>query len=151
MTLRPDETVWQDHCLNLGLDAQTRLSARNSVLDASNALDCCLYRPDEDDLDAEELDLGDARILFNGCFTPPSDWDAETLEDYYDGSDPDDFFSARIEPCAAPGTRQYFQPQPGDQVAVTEADGKVRMYYLYECAELDEGFQGVLIREEEDY
>jgi len=36
-------------------------------------------------------------------------------------------------------------------VAVSQADGRVQMYYLYECLELDDGLHCVLIRESEDF
>lgn len=148
--LTVDDAAWQAACAANGLDPQQRLQARQQLLGHPDSLDCCLYRPDEEDADAEELDLGDARVLLQGQFQPPADWDEQTCEDYFDDSDPADFVAALLEPCAAPGTRQHFRPQPGDYVAVSEADGRVQMYYLYECLEQDDGLHCVLIREHDE-
>lgn len=75
--------------------------------------------------------------------------DAAEREEYYNGEDPQTFFSARVECQARPGSTDFFQPEPGDLLAVTEADGRVQMYYLYESFEDDDGWQCVLIREDE--
>lgn len=144
-----NEPVWLDLCASLGVDPQQRLTARLSVLEHPAALDACLYRPDEQDPEAEELDLGDARVLLEGTFAAPAEWDADTREAYFDGSDPADFHAARIEVCARPGSRAFFQPQPGDYVALSLADGSVQMYYLYESLEQDDGLHVVLIREDD--
>ena len=40
--------------------------------DHPDALDCTLYRPDENDPDAEELELGDGHVLFEGAFEAPA-------------------------------------------------------------------------------
>jgi hypothetical protein len=143
------DAAWLAHCAAHGIDPQQRLEARNAVLANPTVMECCLYRPDEDDPEAEELDLGDARVLIRGIFQPPVEWDADTLEDYLDGSAPADFFDALLEPIAAPGNRQHFQPCPGDYLAVSQADGRIQMYYLYECLEQDDGLHAVLIREDE--
>ena len=151
LPLTLDDSAWQAACTASGVDPQRRLQARRELLAQAESLDCCLYRPDEDDPDAEELDLGDARVLLQGPFQPPADWDEATCAEYFDDTDPADFFAARLEPCAAPGQRGHFRPQPGDYVAVSQADGRVQMYYLYECLELDDGLHCVLIRESEDF
>lgn len=143
------DPAWLDLCAGHGVDPQRRLAARLAVLEHAAALDACVYRPDDQDPDAEELDLGDVRVLITGTFQPPADWDAATREDYFDGSDPDDFHAAQIEVCARPGSRAFFQPQPGDYVAVSLQDGQIQMYYLYECLEQDDGLQAVLIREDD--
>lgn len=143
------DPAWLDLCASQGVDPQQRLAARLALLDNPAALDACLYRPDEQDPDAEELDLGDARVLVTGSFLAPDDWDATTRDDYFDGEDPADFHTALIEVCARPGSRAYFQPQPGDYLAVSMADSRIQMYYLYECLEQDDGLHVVLIREDD--
>jgi hypothetical protein len=82
------------------------------VLDAADALDCTVYRPDEDDLDAEEEDLGDAKVLFIGPFEPPREWDAAEREDYFDGTDPALFVTALIACEAKPGSKAFFAHRP---------------------------------------
>src|SRR5690606_18882011 len=97
-SITANDDAWLAHCNARGLEPSTRLQARQSVLTNSNSLECSLYRSDDDDPDAEELDLGDAIVLLQGRFQAPADWDAQTLEDYLDDSDPEDFFSALLEP-----------------------------------------------------
>lgn len=127
-----------------------RLQARAALLADPQAQACTLYRPDEDDLDAEEVDLGDAKVLFIGPFEPPQDWDAPTREAYYDDLDPELFVTAYVESEAAPGKRGYFEPAEGDYLAAQPGLGEVVMYYVSEC-ELDErGVRCVLIRDEEE-
>ena len=107
---------------------------RQHVLDAADALDCTVYRPDEDDLDAEEEDLGDAKVLLTGPFEPPQEWDAAEREDYFDGTDPALFVTALIACEAKPGSKAFFAPQAGDLLAAMNA-GKVEMYFV--CERLD--------------
>ena len=144
-----DDPHWQQHCEAAALDPERRLAARLAVLQNSNSLEATLYRPDHEDPDAEENDRGEACVELRGVFEPPQDWDAAEREEYYDGEDPQTFFSARVECQARPGSTDFFQPEPGDLLAVTEADGRVLMYYLYESFEDDDGWQCVLIREDE--
>lgn len=120
------------------------MTSPHSLLDHDDAQDCTVYRPDERDPDAEEQELGDARILFTGPFEAPADWDARDREDYFDGSDEALFVTARIESEAVKGTAGHFVAEPGDYVAVV-ADGEVQMYYVYDLA--DESY--VLIRDDE--
>lgn len=42
--------------------------SRAAILENPDALECTLYRPDEYDEEAEEQDLGDARIVISGPF-----------------------------------------------------------------------------------
>lgn len=121
---------------------------RQHVLDAADALDCTVYRPDEDDLDAEEEDLGDAKVLFTGPFEPPQDWDAAEREDYFDGTDPALFVTALIACEAKPGSKAFFTPQAGDLLAAMNA-GKVEMYFVCERLDDENGSSYVLIRDDE--
>lgn len=121
--------------------------ARSAILEHPAALTCTLYRPDERDPD-EELDLGDARIVIDGIFQPPAEWDAKEREDYFDGAPEEDFVTARIECEAEPGTRAYFLAEPGDYAAVVEASGQVAMFYVYDrLGDTPDGTY-VLIRED---
>ncbi len=121
---------------------------RQHVLDAADALDCTVYRPDEDDLDAEEEDLGDAKVLFTGPFEAPQDWDAAECDDYFDGIDPALFFTALIACEAKPGSKAFFTPQAGDLLAAMNA-GKVEMYFVCERLDDEHGSSFVLIRDED--
>ncbi|MER0040985.1 MULTISPECIES: hypothetical protein [unclassified Pseudomonas] len=121
---------------------------RQHVLDAADALDCTVYRPDEDDLDAEEEDLGDAKVLFTGPFEPPREWDAAEREDYFDGTDPALFVTALIACEAKPGSKAFFAPQAGDLLAAMNA-GKVEMYFVCERLDDENGSSYVLIRDED--
>lgn len=120
------------------------MTTPHSLLDHADAQDCTVYRPDDRDPDAEELELGDARILLTGQFVAPADWDALAREDYFDGHEEELFVTARIESEAVKGTQGYFLTEPGDYVAVV-ADGEVQMYYVYDLA--DGSY--VLIRDDE--
>lgn len=108
-----------------------------------------LYRPDEYDEEAEEQDLGDARIVISGPFEAPAEWDAKDRDDYFDGTAPEAFVVARIACQAAPDSGVYFTAVPGDYAAVTETPGRISMFYVWDCLNDAEG-QYVLIREEED-
>lgn len=140
---------WLARCQAAALDPQARFAARQAVLDDATALDATLYRADEEDEDAEEEDLGDARVLIEGPFVIPADWSEADREAYFDGSDPALFVQARIECLAPASSRQHFTPEPGDQVALTRPDGLVEMYFLYEAFEDDHGHHCVLIRDED--
>ena len=77
------DAVWVQMCLADDLDPQKRMASRLAILRHAEAQDCTLYRPDDEDEsdDAEELDLGDARILFTGLFQAPAEWsEAERAE-----------------------------------------------------------------------
>lgn len=142
------DAVWAQICQAAGLDPQLRLAARRAVLDSAQALECTVYRPDDNDPDAEEEDLGDARVLFDGPFQAPAEWDAETRAGFFGDDDPALFLCARIECEAAPAARGYFTVEEGDYVAVL-ADGAVQMYYLHDCREDADGCHCVLIRDDE--
>ncbi|BCG22739.1 hypothetical protein TUM18999_09300 [Pseudomonas tohonis] len=145
------DPTWVQICQAAALDPQRRFASRQAVLASTVALEATLYRGDEDDPDAEEEDLGDARVLITGTFQPPAEWSAEERADYYDGSDPEEFFSALIECIAAPASRAYFTAEAGDQVAVSTAEGAIQMYYLYEIFEDEDGHHAVLIRDTEAF
>ncbi|MDG9928920.1 MULTISPECIES: hypothetical protein [unclassified Pseudomonas] len=115
-----------------------------SLKDHAEALDCTVYRPDENDPDAEELELGDARILIEGPFEAPAEWDAAEREDYFDDSDPALFVTARIECEAKADSSAWFVAEPGDYVAVIRGL-QVEMYYVYDLA--DRSY--VLIRDDQ--
>ena len=123
--------------------------SRAAILENPEALECTLYRPDEYDEEAEEQDLGDARIIISGPFKAPAEWDAKDRDDYFDGTAPEAFVVARIACQAAPDSGVYFTAVPGDYAAVTESPGQVSMFYVWDCLNDAEG-QYVLIREEED-
>ena len=123
---------------------------RQHVLQAAQSLDCTLYRPDEDDADGEEQDMGDAKVLFTGPFEPPQEWDAAEREDYYDGYDPALFVTAQIACEAKPGSKAFFIAQPGDYLATMPGDGQVQMYFVCERLDEEHGTRFVLIREEEE-
>lgn len=128
------------------LDSQ----ARNAVLEDPRALECSVYRPDEQDEDAEELDLGEARVLLLGAFEAPIDWDARQREEYFGEEDPALFFSARVESLAAPGSKTFFTVESGDYVAAQPSLGEVVMYYVYDQEDDAEGRRYVLIRDDEE-
>ena len=140
-------SIWQQVCVAAGLDPQARLAAREAVLADAAALDCTLYRPDAEDPEAEEEDLGDARVLFSGPFVPPADWSAEDCAGFYDGEDPALFLQARIECEAAVDSRSFFVAEAGDYVAVMQ-DGEVQMFFICDCHEDDSGLHCVLLRDE---
>lgn len=124
--------------------------ARKAVLEHPQALDCSVYRPDEKDEDAEELDLGEARLLVLGAFEPPVDWDARQREEYFGEEDPALFFGARIECLAAPLSKAFFTAESGDYVAAQPSQGEVVMYYVYDQEEDAEGHRYILIRDDEE-
>jgi hypothetical protein len=143
------DAVWRQMCQAAGLDPEQRLAARLAILRDEKALDCTAYRPDETDPDAEEEDLGDARILFVGSFQAPEAWDAEARAGFFGDDDPALFFSAFIECEAAPAARGFFAVEEGDYVAVMSATGAVEMYYVHDCREDERGRLCVLIRDDE--
>lgn len=128
------------------IDAQQR----QAILEDPQAQDCTLYRPDDNDPDAEEEDLGDARIVFSGTFQAPLEWDAREREDYFGDSDPELFVIARIECEAKPASSAYFIAQPGDYLATMPGQGEVVMYYVYDLVEDGSGRSFVLIRDDEE-
>lgn len=115
-----------------------------SLKNHPDTLDCTVYRPDENDPDAEELELGDARILLEGPFVAPAEWDAFEREEYFDGSAPELFVNARIECEAKADSGKWFVTEPGDYVALVR-DLEVEMYYVYDRA--DDSY--VLIRDDQ--
>ena len=123
---------------------------RQETLSHPDALDCTVYRPDEQDPEAEEQDLGDAKVLFLGAFEPPVDWDAHQREDYFGEEDPTHFVMAHIECEAKPATKAFFMADSGDYVAVQSSPGEVVMYYVYDHEETEHGRQYVLIRDDEE-
>lgn len=141
------DEVWVQMCEADGLDPARRLAARQAILASEQALDCTVYRPDADDPDADEEDLGDARVLFSGPFEAPAGWSEEECEEYFDGADPAQFVCALIECEAAPASKGYFVADVGDYVAVMEV-GAVQMYYVHDYLEDHDGRSCVLIREE---
>lgn len=145
------DPTWVQICQAVALDPQRRFTSRQAVLGSPDALEATLYRADPDDADADEEDLGDARVLITGVFQPPAEWSDSEREEYYDDSDPAQFFSALIECIAAPASRAYFTGEAGDQVAVNTPEGAIEMYFLYEIFEDEDGHHAVLIRDTEAF
>ena len=142
------DRFWNPHCAAVGVDPQRRLAAREAILADSAALDATLYRPDDEDEEAEEEELGDARVLLQGPFAAPAQWSEEDRQAYFDGCDPALFFTALIEAEATPGSAAFFLPEPGDYVALMVRADKVEMYYLYDCEETEQGLVCVLLRDD---
>lgn len=143
------DKIWLQMCEAAGVDPERRLAARRAVLDAPQAVECTFYRPDENDPDAEEEDLGEARVLFSGPFQAPAEWDAQECEEFFGDDDPALFEAALIECEAEPGSSAFFLAEEGDYVAVMSGQGEVTMYYVHDCAEDDRGRRCVLIRDEQ--
>jgi hypothetical protein len=131
------------------LDPQQLLAARQAILNHPDAQDCTVYRPDENDADAEERDLGDAKILFTGAFQPPQDWDAGQRDEFYGDSAPELFMTAAIECEAKPSSAAYFSAEIGDYVATMPGLGEVVMFYVHDWVENENGRSYVLIRDDE--
>ncbi|HLD67172.1 MAG TPA: hypothetical protein VJA19_14115 [Pseudomonas sp.] len=132
------------------IDPQKRLAARQAILTHAESQDCTVYRPDERDPEAEEKDLGDARILFTGVFQAPQDWDAREREEFFEDADPESFMTAFIECEAKPASAGFFVPEAGDYVACMQGLGEVVMFYVYDCSEDENGRACILIREDEE-
>jgi hypothetical protein len=131
------------------IDPQQPLAARQAILNHPDAQDCTLYRPDEKDPDAEEQDLGDAKILFLGAFQAPADWDAHERAEFFGDSPAELFVTAAIECEAKPLSAGYFTAEIGDYVATMPGLGEVVMFYVHDCSEDDSGRRYVLIRDDE--
>lgn len=144
------DEVWVQICEAAELDPVARLKSRLAILQHPDAQECSFYRPDEFDPDAEEEDLGDAKVLFLGPFQVPADWDADERAEFFGEDDPECFVSAYIECEAKPAAKQYFTAEPGDYLGCMQADGRVQMFYLYDYLEDDNGRKCVLIREDEE-
>ena len=143
------DKIWQQMCEAAGLDPQRRLAARRAVLDDPQALECSLYRPDENDPDAEEEDLGEARVRLIGPFLAPPEWDAEDREAFFGDDDPQLFVTALIECEAEPGSAAFFLAAEGDYLAAMPGQGEVAMYYVHDCREDEQGRRCVLIRDDQ--
>jgi len=141
--------LWVQMCQATGLEPEQRLTVRQAILNNKDAQDCTVYRPDEHDPEAEEEDLGDARILFCGPFQAPEEWDEQTSIDYFDETDPELFVTALIECEAAPNSRHFFAVEAGDYIATTLDTGEVAMFYVHDCRERECGRHCVLIRDDE--
>lgn len=131
------------------LNAEQQLAARLAILHNPQAQDCTVYRADEHDAEAEEQDLGDAKVLFLGAFAAPADWDAQEREEYFADSAPELFVNARIECEANPGSQAHFSADIGDYIAAQPSLGEVVMYYVHDYVEDDSGLIYVLHRDEE--
>ena len=142
------DKVWLQMCEAAGVDPEKRLAARRAVLESAEAVQCTVYRPDENDPDAEEEDLGEARLVFAGAFEAPADWGAEECEEFFGDDDPEQFVTARIECEAEASSPGYFVPEMGDYLAAMTGQGEVTMYYVHDCEEDDGGLYCVLIRDD---
>lgn len=145
----PADPQWLQICDAAGLDPRERLQARLTILQHPQAQDCTLYRPDEDDFEAEEEELGDARVLFAGAFQAPASWDAALREAYFDDCDPALFSNAYIECVAAVGSAAFFMAESGDHVASITADGQVVMHFIHDWREDEQGRLCVLVRDDQ--
>lgn len=143
------DPVWTQICRANDVDPKTRMAARLEILTSADAQDCTVYRPDETDPDAEELDLGDAKVLFLGQFEPPAEWDAAERADFYADSAPELFMNALLECEAKPASAEYFTPEVGDYVATMPGLGEVVMYYVCDYSEDERGRLCVLLRDDE--
>jgi hypothetical protein len=140
---------WLQLCAAADLDPRRRLESRLAVLQHPQAQDCTLYRPDEDDYEAEEEELGDARVLFVGVFQAPADWEETQREAYFDDCDPALFFSAYVECAASVGTSAFFTAEIGDHVASMTADGQVLMHFVHDFSDSEQGRLCVLLRDDQ--
>lgn len=131
------------------MDTEQQLAARLAILENPDAQDCTVYRADDQDPEVEEVDLGDAKVLFCGPFEAPADWDAAEREDYFGESAPELFVNARIECEAKPGSNSHFTVDIGDYVAAQPGLGEVVMFYVHDYLEDDTGCTYVLLRDEE--
>ena len=145
----PADPVWVRVCAAAGLDPSKRLASRRAILEDPRAQDCTLYRADEAEADAEEEELGDARIRFAGAFRAPDAWSAAERAEYFADEDPALFSCAHIECLAAVSTAAFFTPEVGDYVAVMSADGLVEMFFVHDYSEDEAGRLCVLIRDDE--
>jgi hypothetical protein len=144
------DEVWVQICEAGELDPVQRLASRLAILQHPDAQDCTLYRPDEFDANAEEEDLGDAKVLFLGAFQAPAEWDEDERAEFFGDDDPERFVSAFIESEAKPAAAAYFTAESGDYLACMQEDGRVQMYYLYDYFEDESGRKCVLIRDDEE-
>ena len=99
--------------------------SRAAILENPDALNAP-YRPDEYDEEAEEQDLGDARIVITGPFQAPAEWDAKDRDDYFDGTAPEAFVVARIACQAAPDSGVYFTAVPATMPRSPKARARSR-------------------------
>ncbi|MGH8352089.1 MAG: hypothetical protein ACRERY_00940 [Pseudomonas sp.] len=136
-------------CKAGGIDPAKRLAARLAILSNEDAQDCTVYRPDENDPDAEEQDLGDAKILFTGAFQAPEEWDEEERDEFFGDADPGLFMTAFIECEAKPASAKFFAPEVGDYVAAMPGLGEVVMFYVHDYSEDENGRKCILIRDDE--
>lgn len=130
-------------------DTEQRRAARLAILSHPHAQDCTVYRADEADDEAEELDLGDAKVLFTGVFQAPQEWDALECEAFFGDVAPELFFTADIACEAKPGSAGFFLPEVGDYVASMPGQGAVVMFYVQDYREDENGRSYVLMRDDE--
>jgi hypothetical protein len=140
------DPVWVQICEAGELDPVQRLASRLAILQHAEAQDCTFYRPDEFDADAEEEDLGDAKVLFLGPFQVPAEWDEDERAEFFGEDAPERFVECEAKPASA----EYFTAESGDYLACMQADGSVQMFYLYDYFEDESGRKCVLIRDEEE-
>lgn len=144
-----ESPAWVQLCAAGELDPERRMAARQAVLGHAQAQDCTVYRADEGDEDAEEEDLGDARILFLGPFQAPASWSESERSAFFEELDPQLFVTALIECEASAQSAAFFLADIGDYVACMTADGQVEMFFVHDCHEDDQGRLCVLVRDDE--
>lgn len=145
------DLAWQDLCSAEGFDPAERLQARLAVLNDPQALTATVYRAEDDDPDAEEQDLGEAKVLFQGPFSLPAHWTTLEKDEYLDGAELKDFYLALIECEAKPSAKDFFVADIGDYLAVVdETTGQIRMYFVHDYEEDNQGRRCVLIEDHID-
>ncbi|MDM8347304.1 hypothetical protein P8H27_00095 [Pseudomonas sp. sp1636] len=131
------------------IEPQQRLAARLAILGNPDAQDCTVYRPDDEDPDAEELDLGDAKILFSGAFQAPGEWDEFERAEFFGDVEPELFVTAYIECEAKPDAAGFFVADVGDYVATMPGLGEVVMFFVHDYSDAEQGRHYTLIRDDE--
>ena len=115
---------------------------REALLSHPDTLECTLYRANEENPEAEELDLGDGHIRLLGAFQAPPEWDALACEEYFADMPAEAFVTAQIDSAA--------NLELGDYVAVVSASGQVSMYYVYDWLTTSTEPLYVLIQDDEE-
>lgn len=148
--LSRNDAAWQQICAAAELDPELRGESRAKILSNPEAVMGSVYRAESEDDDAEELDMGDVRIVFQGAFEPPAEWTVEDRVEFYGEDDPTQFLAAFIECEAEPADAAFFIPEIGDYIGIVGEEGQVDMYFLYDLDEANDGMFCVLIKEDLD-
>ncbi|AYC32056.1 hypothetical protein D3880_06520 [Pseudomonas cavernae] len=147
MNNRNDKVTPQEEPTQAEIDPAKRSAARTAILSHADARDCTVYRPDEQDPEADHEEMGDAKLLFVGQFQAPQDWDAKDREEFFGDLDPELFIEAFIECEAAPASKGFFAAEVGDYVAAMPGGGHVVMYQVFDYYEDENGRKCVLVQD----